>query len=131
MENNGKEVIAYDFDKTISHYEEGDIDKYGADYIGAPIPEIVEEIKQHLADGDEVFIFTARVSPHDSSFEAALDATKAHIAIAHFCLHEIGTLLPITHEKNCRWTRIVDDKADQVVANQGIHVAELLEATQG
>jgi hypothetical protein len=131
MDNNDKEVLAYDFDKTISVYQEGDIEKHGADYIGPPIPEIIEEIKERLSEGAEVFIFTARVNPRDCSFEASLDATKAHIAIAHFCLNEIGTLLPITSVKNCRWTRIIDDRADQVVPNQGIHVTELLEATQG
>jgi hypothetical protein len=125
--NNQPEAIAYDFDKTLSVYEEGDIDKYGPEFVGPPIQRMIDEVRQAIADGHDVYIFTARVNPGDS-YEQALNATKSYLVLADFCLKQFGTLLPITHEKSRSWKRIVDDRADQVIPNTGVRVTELMAA---
>lgn len=123
-------IIGCDFDKTMAHYEDGDIDKLGPEHVGEPIPEMVEKIKQALADGAEVYVFTARVNPGDGTFKKALNATKSYVVISEWCQRNIGTVLPITHEKSWRWSEIWDDKAKEVLPNTGIFITELMDAAQ-
>jgi hypothetical protein len=123
-----REVWAVDLDKTAALYQEGDIDKYGHAHIGGPIAEMITRIKDALASGIEVFIFTARVSPNDDSFEQWLEATQSYEVILNWCRQHLGVDLPITNLKLRCFTRIIDDKADQVVPNTGVSVGDLLGA---
>ena len=119
-----KRRIAVDFDATLATYDGWK----GADHLGEPVPEMVAKVKQALAQGDDVTIFTARVNPGDGSYKEALEATISFISIAQWSLKIIGKLLPITHEKSKHWTDIWDDKATQVIPNTGVFVHELMGA---
>jgi hypothetical protein len=130
MEKEHKKRLAVDIDMTLAQYEEGDIDKYGAGFIGAPIPEMVEKVKQELAKGTEVWIWTARVNSGDNSVERGVSVVKSYIAIANFCTKVFGQILPITHEKMSEFTDFWDDKARQVIPNTGLFLEELLQSDQ-
>jgi hypothetical protein len=123
-----REVWAVDLDKTAALYKEGDIDRFGHAYVGGPIEEMVRRIQDALAAGIEVFIFTARVSPSDDSFKQWLEATQSYEVILNWCRQHLGVDLPITNLKLRCFTRIIDDKADQVVPNTGVSVGDLLGA---
>ena len=116
--------IAVDLDGTLAHYEHFE----GPAKIGAPIPEMVEKVKQALDQGDEVTIFTARVNANSGNYKDALDATIAYVAIADWCTSVFGHILPITHEKSREFTDFWDDRAEGVVKNTGVFKTELMEA---
>lgn len=123
-----REVWAVDLDQTLAEYSEGDIEKFGHDHIGAPIEAMVERIKDALAKGIEVFIFTARITPSDDSFEQWLEATKSYESVLNYCRQNLGVELPITNIKLRCFSRFIDDKGDQVVPNTGVSVGDLLGA---
>lgn len=100
--------IGVDLDGTLAHYEEGD----GVDTIGDPVPAMIERVKQWLNDGIEVRIFTARVS-------VPFTRRMATAAIQSWCAVHIGTVLPVTCEKDFACLEIYDDRARQVEANTG------------
>lgn len=130
-QNAKREVWALDLDATVAHYEEGDIDRNGVEYIGPPVPEMVETIRQALHDGIEVFIFTARVTPFDESFEEQLNATRSYGLILDWCREHIGYPLPVTNQKLRCFTRFIDDRGAQVVPNTGIFATDLMAGAHG
>lgn len=111
----------------MAEYNHGDLQKFGL-RIGAPIPEMIEKLKQEIAQGTAVFIFTARITASDNTFQQALEATESFLLIAEWCKKTFGTLLPITNVKSRNWTELWDDRARQVIPNTGVFVTELLEA---
>lgn len=124
MASNQKRCIGLDLDGTAAFYE-----KFIApDNIGAPIPEMVRKVKEALAQGDEVVIFTARVNPGQGSGKDALDATVAFLAIAEFSKKTFGQLLAITHEKSRHFTEMWDDRGRQVAENTGVFVTDIMSA---
>jgi hypothetical protein len=116
-------LIGIDFDETLAHYETW---KGSAD-VGPPIPEMVEQVKQAMAQGDHFVIFTARTA-NDGTYDDILGSTQALLAIADWCQKVFGMLLPITDRKSRHFDEIWDDRARQVVPNQGIFATDLLEA---
>lgn len=52
--------IGVDLDGTLAHYDGG----VGVDHIGPPVPAMLTRVKQWLAEGRAVKIFTARVHGH-------------------------------------------------------------------
>lgn len=82
--------------------------------IGEPIPPMVQLVKQMLARGKDVRIFTAR------AFE--LDGTPVPSIIAAIeakCLEHLGKVLPITNRKDYACQCIFDDRAVTVQSNTG------------
>lgn len=128
MDKPKNRAIAVDFDKTLAEYQSGDVEKYGPEYVGPPIEEMVRKVKAEIASGTEVFIFTARTNPGDDTWEEGLNATISYLVIADWCKKHLGKLLPISHEKAKSWDEIWDDHGIGVVANTGIFVTDLLEA---
>lgn len=124
MEKSTKRCIACDFDATLAHYEHF----ISPDNVGSPIPEMVRKVKEALAQGVEVVIFTARVNPGEANAKDSEDATTAYLAIADWCKKVFGKVLPITHEKSRHFTEIWDDRAKQVIPNTGVFLEELMEA---
>jgi hypothetical protein len=122
--DNHKRCIAVDFDSTLAHYETF----VSPDNVGAPIPEMVRKVKQAMAEGATVVIFTARVNPGEGNAKDSSDATIAYLAIAEWSKKVFGKVLPITHEKSRHFTEIWDDRAKQVIPNTGVFVTELLAA---
>ena len=93
-------IIACDFDGTLAEYNEGDYDKLGHRHLGKPIPEMVKKVKDAIAAGDAVVIFTARVNTMSATPQDLLAATECYLLIAQWCKTYIGKLLPITYEKS-------------------------------
>ena len=122
--NSHKRVIGCDLDGTLAQYDKWE----GPDKIGEPIPAMVEKVKQAIAQGDEVWIFTARSNP-GVIFEHALSATLAVVAIVAWCKKNLGMVLPVTHSKSYYFTEIWDDRCKQVIPNTGEfledHIQEL------
>lgn len=100
--------IAVDLDKTLAEMK-GPFK--GPTVIGKPIPEMVDRVKKMLADGEDVRIFTARVSDDPKSI--------ARAAIEAWLHKNIGQSLPITDKKDHLTTKIYDDRAVGVVPNTG------------
>jgi hypothetical protein len=116
-------LIGIDFDETLAHYET----YKGPAEVGPPIPEMVEQVKQAMANGDQFVIFTARTA-NDGTYDDILASTQATLAIADWCQKVFGMLLPISHQKSRHFDEIWDDRARQVVGNEGIFATDLLEA---
>lgn len=104
--------IGVDLDGTLAVYNGWK----GADRIGEPIAPMVDRVKQWLAEGKAVRIFTARVSPNR---EIPEEAQVAADAIYAWCQTHLGAVLPITYMKDYAMVELWDDHAVQVIANTG------------
>jgi len=117
--------IAVDFDGTLATYN----GFKGVEVLGEPIPAMIVKVKQALAEGADVTIFTARVNPGDGGGQDALDATRSYLLIAAWCQKHLGQILAISHEKSRRFKEMWDDRAKQVLKNTGVFLEELVEAS--
>jgi hypothetical protein len=100
--------IGVDFDGTLAHTKD---DGNPAD-LGDPIPEMVDKVKEWLAEGKDVRIFTARVT-HDPTGEVAA-------AIEEWCEEHLGSKLPVTNIKDPKMKELYDDRAYHVGHNTGV-----------
>lgn len=98
--------IGVDLDATLAHYDGWK----GVDHIGEPVLPMLNRVKEWLADGQEVRIFTAR---------AYGDRPEAIAPIAAWCAYHIGQVLPITCVKDFNMIELWDDRAVQVIPNTG------------
>jgi hypothetical protein len=99
-----KDIIAVDLDGTLAYY-----DKWrGETHIGKPIPKMLERVKNTLAEGKMVKIFTARANK-----------PKSVEAIKKWCIKYIGQELPITNIKEPRMGEFWDDRAVSIEKNTG------------
>lgn len=122
--------IGFDLDATLATYDGWK----GVTVIGKPIPKMIERLKRHLAKGDEVRIFTARVWPlgtevavHPKTREEVMrliEAKRARTAIRRWCKEHIGRHLDITCVKDPNMKTLYDDRARQVEPNTGKVVGE-------
>lgn len=103
--------IAVDLDGTLAYYDGWK----GVGVIGTPIPRMLERVKQWIKDGEEVVIFTARVSFHG-------DEAVKHIE--DWCLEHVGQKLKVTNIKLGEFTHIYDDRAYHVVPNTGVSIGD-------
>lgn len=123
--------IGVDLDGTLAEYHWWDDGR-----IGAPIPKMVQRVKQWLAEGKEVRIMTARVSECGlHSEESGQTANRVFVMnqrelIAKWCLQHIGTVLPTTCEKDFLMVELWDDRAVQVRPNTGITISEELKESE-
>lgn len=104
--------IGVDLDGTLAKYEYWS----GVEHVGEPIPAMVVRVKQWLADGEEVKIFTARMSamPRDGT-----SLEKVRTMIEDWCEEHIGQRLEVTHEKHYSMKQLWDDRAVRVINNTG------------
>lgn len=121
--------IGVDLDGTLAEYHGW----VGPEEIGAPIPLMVERVKDWLAKGQEVRIFTARCyplnyvpvsySPHwaPRDYEQII-AKNAVEAIRDWCALYLGQVLPITCVKDYKMWQLWDDRAVQVRQNTGVRM---------
>lgn len=115
--SNNKGWIGVDLDGTLAFYDTWK----GKGHIGEPVPAMLARVKQWLADGREVRIFTARVSPQACSLNGdTLEETAA--PIYSWCLLHLGVVLPVTHEKDMAMIQLWDDRCVQVLPNTGQRV---------
>jgi hypothetical protein len=113
--------IAVDLDGTLAEYHGWPKD--GS--IGPPVPTMVRRVRAWLAEGREVRIFTARVSEsREYSAESGRYADLRFVMeqrekIREWCQKHIGTVLPVTCEKDFRLAEIWDDRSVRVECNTG------------
>lgn len=104
------EWIAFDLDGTAAEYDGWK----GVDHIGAPIPKTINMIKAFLAEGVKVKFLTARVATKDEA-----ERNHAKGVIANWSLEHIGQALEATCIKDRHMVRQYDDRARQVIENEG------------
>lgn len=132
--------IGVDLDGTLAEYHGWPPD--GS--IGAPIPAMIERVKQWLDEGKDVRIFTARVWPlgtHDEAeilegdpaadglgrspaitirrTERAMQACVQLHQIQRWCRENLGCELPVTCVKDYAMIELWDDRAVQIIPNTG------------
>lgn len=112
---NGKMHIAVDLDRTLAYYDNW----RGPLHIGHPIPAMVRCVQDHLAKGDYVTVFSARI--HDDE-KTGITAEQVKKAIGDWTEANVGVRLDATNIKLHTFDRIYDDIAVQVVPNTGKRV---------
>lgn len=103
----GGKYLGVDLDGTLARSGPGG--PRGA--IGKPVPAMVEKVKQALAAGKDVRIYTARVSNDPDG--------KATRAIQAWSQKNLGEALPVTDIKEPGMEELLDDKAVHVGKNTG------------
>src|SRR5579859_7464346 len=116
--SNNKGWIGVDLDGTLAEYHGWHPD--GG--VGAPVKLMVDRVKRWLAEGANIRIFTARVSPNG---RGRCDETHDEIdaqynIIKAWCKEHIGVELPIVYEKDMMMIELWDDRCVQIVANTGL-----------
>lgn len=115
--------IGVDLDGTLAVYDYW----RGPYHIGVPIPLMLERVRKWLEEGQDVRIFTARVTDlplNEDGSEHDLDHVR--VAINDWCLLHLGRTLPITNIKDWHMRELWDDRAIQVIPNTGITQADEL-----
>lgn len=106
-----RDVYAVDLDGTLAYDESYTHDPH---HIGAPVPPMLQRVKRWLAEGREVWIFTARLSNPD------LDRSQTISAIQDWCEEQGLPRLKVTNRKDNRIVAYFDDRAYHVLRDQGI-----------
>ena len=112
--------IGVDFDGTLATA----VTKQWDGPFGEPIMLMVARVRGWLAQGIEVRIFTARVSPKhkDGSWQDPLGIARIKKRIGDWCEEHVGQRLESTCEKDHNVIQLWDDKAVQVVRDAGVRV---------
>lgn len=101
--------IGVDLDGTLAHYDGW----RGIEHVGDPVPAMLGRVRQWLAAGRTVKIFTARVSVGGRDREEVISHIHA------WCERHDLPPLPVTHEKDFGMIELWDDRCVQVVPNTG------------
>lgn len=109
--------IGVDLDGTLAEYSGWK----GASHIGAPVPAMIERVRQWLADGKDVRIVTARVS-NDGTPRRMVEAQLELVHVMEWCNAHLGTVLPVTCTKDYAMVELWDDRCVQVEPNTGRRV---------
>lgn len=97
--------IGVDLDGTLAHYAGW----AGPDHIGEPVIPMLNRVKNWLANGVEVRIFTARAF-----------VPEQIPPVQEWCLKHIGIALPVTNIKDFGMVELWDDRCVRVIPNTGI-----------
>lgn len=103
-----------DLDGTLAHYD----GFKGVNEIGEPIPAMLERVKQWIAEGKCVKIFTARMHGHGAPLIGG-GKEDALTPIQEWCKKHIGKVLPVTNVKDFGMITLYDDRCVQVEHNTG------------
>lgn len=106
--------IGVDLDGTLAEYDRWE----GPERIGPPVPQMVNRVRQWLADGADVRVFTARVW-HDGTPTRVHEAMVAEQAIQAWCEQHVGRALPVTCTKDFGMIVLYDDRCVRVEKNTG------------
>ena len=119
--------IGVDLDGTLAEFH-GWINE---EYIGNPVPEMLERVRTWLDQGVEVRIFTARVdsSAVALSFGNESDGLSNHVErirniIQDWTEEHLGIRLQVTNVKDFKMIELWDDRAVRVVLNKGCPCCE-------
>jgi hypothetical protein len=126
--------IGFDFDGTLAEWGEGTSNPGDVCRIGKPILPMVLRLRQHVTQGDEVKIFTARVGPATDQecwvnsrqrCPTLWDWQEWQTQMIHdWMVEHVGYTLPITATKDFHMYLLYDDRCKQVVSNTGAVVEE-------
>lgn len=108
--------IGVDFDGTLS------VDRFGRDdpyELGEPIPGMVARVKEWIARGYEVRLFTARMCDYSHTVGCIRDVGKMRALLRDWCLRHIGQELECTNVKDGKMEALWDDRAVRVVRDTG------------
>lgn len=100
--------LAVDLDGTLAYYD----DWKGIEHIGEPVPLMLNRVKEWIADGKTVKIFTARACGGEHQINLIQDWCEKHGL----------PRLEVTNVKDFRMARLYDDRCVQVIENTGILV---------
>jgi hypothetical protein len=106
-----EEWIGYDLDKTLFRHDKWE----GVLHFGEPIVPMLDRLKQDLASGKRVKIFTARVSYADERIN-----TVVRKAIQDLMFEHTGQVLEVTNIKDMGMRNLYDDRATGVIPNEGV-----------
>ena len=123
--------VGFDLDGTLAVYDGWK----GATHVGEPVPNMIDQVKRLLKRHVTVKIFTARVwfgqpgdhKTWDEFWRRESEALQAREAIEKWCLEHLGTVLPITCEKDFGMVALFDDRCVQVRKNTGEILGDPLE----
>ncbi len=110
-----KGYIGVDFDGTLAF-------QGGRDWpeCGAPVPAMLERVKQWLAEGKNVRIITARAFLEYDCLSNSILLNQEEISkVENWCLEHLGVKLPVTCCKDYEMLALWDDRAVQVVNDTG------------
>lgn len=110
--------IGVDLDGTLAEYGTWQ----GPGHIGKPVPAMVERVKQWIAEGRDVRIFTARVAGAGRDLAGEYDPDEDYQPIFDWCKKHIGKELPVTCKKDFGMIDLWDDRCVQIVPNTGRRV---------
>jgi len=102
--------IGVDLDGTLAFYDGWK----GIDDIGEPIPAMVHRVREWLARGIKVKVFTARIAVSNQ-----VQRELAILAIKTWTKAHLGASLEVTNVKDLDMVELWDDRAVQVEANTG------------
>lgn len=103
--------IGVDLDGTLAFYDQW----RGPGHIGEPIPLMLERVKEWIAKGITVKIFTARVSDKNQ-------AQTVREAMAVWCVRNGLPVLEVVCCKDFAMIELWDDRAVAVKMNTGIRI---------
>ena len=111
--------IGCDLDGTLAEHYWPHKGKFDPLLIGDPIPSMVAQVKWHLARGEDVRIFTARVGPRREDV-LWVNLDFVHSAIHTWTREHLGRELVATNEKDYAMAFLYDDRAIQVEQNRAL-----------
>ena len=106
--------VAVDLDGTLAKYH-----GWNNGVIGAPVPAMVRRVTKWLEMGVDVRIFTARVAVDSRSPSSLTRALQEEANIKDWCLLHLGTILPVTCQKDFEMIELWDDQCRPVELNTG------------
>lgn len=109
--------VAVDLDGVLA-YHDPDARPYDGS-IGPAVPVMVARVKEWIAAGYEVRVFTARIAPLDGESPESERIIQQHHAIHAFTVATFGYPLTVTCIKDRKMIEVWDDRAVQVQPNTG------------
>jgi hypothetical protein len=109
--------IGVDFDNTLAYDNPDRNDPYT---LGEPIPEMVNRVKEWIAKGYNVKIFTARMAEFSHTSNVPRDIDKMRSILEDWCIKHLGKALECTNQKDGSMEVLWDDRAVRVAYNLGI-----------
>ena len=101
--------IGVDLDGTLAYYDGWK----SPEHIGEPIPKMAERVREWLAQGREVRIFTARAGVREQI-----------IHVEKWCVKHFGVTLIVTDRKDFGMIELWDDRCVQIQPNTGEIVSD-------
>lgn len=112
-----KKWIGVDFDNTLATDTTDRTDPY---ILGEPIEAMVFRVKDWIAKGYWVKIFTSRMNPYSYTTGKPRDLEKMEKCIKQWCIKHLGKELECTAMKDGLLEVIWDDRAVRVIKDKGI-----------